>query len=553
MLAAVLGPLLPPAGAVESLEEAPRPDDPKAWLEQARSFRHQGRTGEAMEATRKALSASNFVYGQCLMLQGDVATSINYLEKAKPDFGQTGLFVYWMGKFYLENAKRLIGQGTTGGLIVGSFQDAAERFEASREMGYDPPTLYHDLAEAQYMSFQAEASIETLRAGVTRHPGEASLQIAVGDRYLDLYKTAAADEAEDADSLRDQAIEAFTGLMEGGEGISSHSMARAWAKLGETWWWAGDIDQARQILLDGIEAYPTESPVYTTFHQMMAGQNRMEELCQSLREIAFAGDRSNATAFWFLGYAQYTNRQFREAAVNFRRSVEKNPDFGNAIEYEAAAFAQMGYAAELNEEWERAASSYQKSLETLPGYWGAIAGFDRLGGHYVEEGNDAAREYFRGLVDLGPSHADWWNNYAFFCRETEHYEASYEAYVQAMALAPDDPRIINDTALILLYHLERSWDEAEALFLEAYRKGLEQYESPETSQLPADEALLAYTDALENLTLLYIKQKRLEEGLDVVTRLLEIQPDREMARRYLDQIHEELDGVKANGGTGNTR
>jgi hypothetical protein len=46
-------------------------------------------------------------------------------------------------------------------------------------------------------------------------------------------------------------------------------------------------------------------------------------------------------------------------------------------------------------------------------------------------------------------------------------ERALAAYRRALALSPDDPAYLNDTAVILHYYLERDWDEARALYLRA--------------------------------------------------------------------------------------
>jgi tetratricopeptide (TPR) repeat protein len=66
-------------------------------------------------------------------------------------------------------------------------------------------------------------------------------------------------------------------------------------------------------------------------------------------------------------------------------------------------------------------------------------------------------------------------------------ERSYLAYQDAVALAPEDVGIVNDCALILVYHLQRDADAAEALLLRALELGEKQL--PELVRAAGEEGL----------------------------------------------------------------
>jgi len=88
-----------------------------------------------------------------------------------------------------------------------------------------------------------------------------------------------------------------------------------------------------------------------------------------------------------------------------------------------------------------------------------------------------ARDLLAVLCEADPQDADIWNNYAFLCRETAGsyrnadnydpaalYEQSYLAYERAVSIDDTRPRLLNDTALILQYHLHRDLDRARFLY-----------------------------------------------------------------------------------------
>jgi tetratricopeptide (TPR) repeat protein len=97
-----------------------------------------------------------------------------------------------------------------------------------------------------------------------------------------------------------------------------------------------------------------------------------------------------------------------------------------------------------------------------------------------------------------------------------------------MALAPDDSRIVNDCALILLYHLHRDLDLAERWFIRAEdlaRDGMERAKRDEDEALLAEQSLVL-GDALTNLARLYADQGRMQEAAEHWNELRAIDPTR---------------------------
>ncbi|MCB9897392.1 MAG: tetratricopeptide repeat protein [Planctomycetes bacterium] len=156
--------------------------------------------------------------------------------------------------------------------------------------------------------------------------------------------------------------------------------------------------------------------------------------------------------------------------------------------------------------------------------------------------------------------ADWWNNYAFWCRETgttaenrgdkdgaaELYEKSYAAYQEAIRLEPDNARFVNDTGLMLFYHLGRDLDHAKELFQQAWKLGKDVCDNPFVDPAVYDENFSAYTDAMLNLARLYNVQGEYDRAKDVVDELLALAPNRidaQMTRR-------EIEGARAAAGSG---
>lgn len=116
---------------------------------------------------------------------------------------------------------------------------------------------------------------------------------------------------------------------------------------------------------------------------------------------------------------------------------------------------------------------------------------------------EASRDLNHVIACLADT-ADAWNNHAFLCRETGRYEDALASYQHALAREPDSPQLLNDTAVILHYHLPDAANKAKAR--ELYRRALAAADRQLADQkLPAaqrDAARQARSNALANLAAL---------------------------------------------------
>ena len=118
-----------------------------------------------------------------------------------------------------------------------------------------------------------------------------------------------------------------------------------------------------------------------------------------------------------------------------------------AVEPPAAVAPRGGRGSQVNgNSPELAARQYD--FQRLSKFFGRRLG--QIGGEGATKDDfNRIRAFAARLCVAVPEDADNWNNYGFFARESGRYEESYQAYRRSMSLAPDNARIINDTALIL--------------------------------------------------------------------------------------------------------
>jgi len=112
----------------------------------------------------------------------------------------------------------------------------------------------------------------------------------------------------------------------------------------------------------------------------------------------------------------------------------------------------------------------------------------------------SAYEVLSAITMTEPSDADVWNNYALASREVREYEQSARAYRRALKLDPQNPRLMNDTALVLHYYLKTDLGEAAELYEQAHERAKEMLEAEDLSA--EDRAFLQEVerDAKNNLT-----------------------------------------------------
>ena len=87
---------------------------------------------------------------------------------------------------------------------------------------------------------------------------------------------------------------------------------------------------------------------------------------------------------------------------------------------------------------------------------------------------------------------------------TQLWERSFALYTKAVALSPDDPRIVNDCGLMLIYHLHRDYGRARQLFEQAIAVGQKQLDALPADAEARDRELLeeAVGDAWQNIAVL---------------------------------------------------
>ena len=133
------------------------------------------------------------------------------------------------------------------------------------------------------------------------------------------------------------------------------------------------------------------------------------------------------------------------------------------------------------------------------------------------------------LTSALPREPRYWNNLGLFLRDegerlelaayhkkapepdkallTDLYNRSYRAYEHALELAPDDPQLLNDTGLMLHYHLGPDLAQAEEMYRRAINLAEMRLEDPGISAQDRERFTATRDDATKNLDVLLHPEK----------------------------------------------
>lgn len=319
---------------------------------------------------------------------------------------------------------------------------------------------------------------------------------------------AAAREAEGGggatlDGLYARALEAFQAAASADPTRPEPAIETAWFEFHR-----GAPADAHEILFGEIEKRPEEARFHQALADMAARSAGYGVLAEAYSDRIGKLTETSATASWFAGCAsllageaargsdaEVSAAALNEAIVRLRRSYALNPSFTqNAKYYESAAMAGLARIQFDAQQTAEAARLLTKALEV------SVAALERadqhgvspkrtsleIGGVYFKADELAkGAELFEEWLALAPNDSDWLNNAGLLRRDLgeklrregkpdearKSHELSYGHYSKLAELKPNEPRVVNDTALLLLYDLDRDLDKAEAMFRRAIELG----------------------------------------------------------------------------------
>jgi tetratricopeptide (TPR) repeat protein len=262
-------------------------------------------------------------------------------------------------------------------------------------------------------------------------------------------------------------------------------LAQSYLQLGHTLMWKALTDDAKTAYASALAWNPGSvdlAGLRGTLGDPAFGEV-LERAAPAFAKRFGKSDARDAALLWWLGYTRFVDRKAEAAEEAFLASLSKAPDYANAWFYVAMARYDQknmdGAVEALLKGWEIDPTSMVRETQ---GDRNLIAKVEYLIGPCVEQERLADAAVLAEICAEGAvSEARHWNNLGLFRRDEgvrlaksndkqdreramKLFEDSLTAYERALALAPDDPVYLNDTAVVLHYYLDRDLERALALY-----------------------------------------------------------------------------------------
>ena len=306
----------------------------------------------------------------------------------------------------------------------------------------------------------------------------------------------------------------------------------------------GQRDRGLDVLAAALSASPDSLELHGRFIDEMVAEARLAHVPVVYERLVRAHPLE-ALVWWYGGSVQLllAEQALRErdadaarvaigrGLVWLERCGELEPDYAEAVRRSRArGRAARGWAALGEGELAGSRDAFLDVLATDPDLCvepdglgrSVVDGLGLLGARHEQAAQyTEGAELCQAVLAVQPEDGEWWNNLAYFLRQRGAQEAagfvevegdadqvaqatfrgSWEAYLRAVEYAPQDVRIINDCALMQVYHLQDELDRARQLLERALATGESQLAEmgPEPDEVERFPVAQAMGDAWENL------------------------------------------------------
>ena len=446
------------------------------------------------------------------------------------------------GQTFLAFAKQLRTNGGSGLSIQANYQDAVSHLKSAAKLNPEDPRPYQFLSQSykdlgQYnqgaqAGLQALAKIE----GAADLGEKARIALLVSEnlygQLTQLRQREGSKVSKAAKKLANKLYETIDPAL----GFPD-TRIRAYRLYAWTSQWVGDPTEGFGVLTDALRQSPEDLALHQTFFNFILANrkigNGLEFYRKWAKELSNEGASPKALAlvhfYWgsaeaALGDSLRTEGDTRGADAAFSRAEK-----AFLVAAQLPAFAQNSKIRASLTHVSRADLAIQdgkldraqKELATAYTLAPQVAQVDpngidhyfdgarktyrgllfRIGARFIGGGLKKALEYWRFVTKKHPTWGPAWNNLGLSARDlgvqlarSGHpekaktlWEESFAAYKKAVQYAGDDPRIVNDCGLMLVYHLKRNYPEARKLLHRAIEIGqaqLDEMPEPEQGESP---------------------------------------------------------------------
>lgn len=524
--------------ACSSAPADPAGSPPDALLAEGQGLLHAGRAREAEALFAQAAALDDDPLRSRLWLlrswmdQGRSNETLDAIDALVREGAEGPAIDYLYGMAFTRRAQDKLAQGAVDSSVQMNFEDAVGLLQSAVEA---EPERFADgwpaLAYSAWMSLDLPLAREAAERAVAVRPESPEDRALLGRIAFSQFRAAydaAGDWSPEAEADWQRASAAFreaialfgTADREGERFLLSDAQVQ----LANACLWKEDTRAAVDAYAEAIGWAPdaVDYAQVRPLFQPADFRTALEDgLALAERRFASAAPDdqaapqgpNDAALLWWLGYARYAAGASAEAEEAFLRALDKEPSYANAWFYVALSrYAREdwgGTADALRAAWDADAPAVVAEMQTDLEL--NLAKLSYVVAWSVDQQRlaDAAllsRINAESALDV----ATYWNDLGLFLRDLGEeqevrsdalalYEEAYEAYRRALALAPDDPQILNDTAVMLHYYLGRDLDRALSMYARAKQLAREQLDSGEVPEelLPILETALR--DATDNL------------------------------------------------------
>jgi len=448
---------------------------------------------------------------------------------------------YLYGMAFHAVAKQRIAENAGGAIIGMNFQDAVGYLKkaCAADAGKYWDAQYA-LAESAWFTQDLDTAGAAAIEAVKVMPKSPQAQYLLGQIAFSQYvaaqgneasKSAAAEHAKRAEA----AFQAVDALLKASElPVDRSFRAQAAGKLGNLHSWLRNKDAAVQSFALALGLDPSTVDLGTVLQSMNAqfGKDGPQAFLAALEtgSTAFtatwgADNAGDATLLWWLGWARLEQAQYEGAELAFSGAVKKWPQFYNSWffialsrysrqDYNGAITALLRHYEENKDDLVvTVGQNPSRHLAVLDFLIGKCAGERDLEAGMLSE--------IQGLA--APEVSRYWNNAGLFYRDAAELprrseneeeraramqwcEKAYEFYSRALALEPENPAYLNDTAVMLHYYLDRDLERAREMYKLANARAKVLLERKDLKPEERELYKIAERDSRNNLA-------RLEKGI----------------------------------------
>ncbi len=441
------------------------------------------------------------------------------------------------GQAYLAFAQQLRTNGGSGLSIQANYQDAVTHLQTASKLNSKDPRPFQYLAQTYKDLGQfpqgAHAGLQALaRIKGTGDLGQsARIALLVSENLYGQLTRLRQREGKRVSKTSKELANKLYQTIDPALGFPDTRL-RAYRLYAWTSQWVGDPGEGFGVLSDALRQSPQDLGLHQTFFNFILANrklgNGLEFYRRWLKDLKkdSASPKTLALIQFYLGSAEAalgdnlrSEGDTRGARAAFARAEKaflqaaKLPAFANNSKIRAAlthvSRADLAIQdGKLNQAQKELATAYniapqiaQVDPNGIDHYFdGARKTYRgllfRIGARFIGGGLEKALKYWRFVTKKHPTWGPAWNNLGLSARDLgvrlarsgkpekakTLWEESFAAYKKAVQYAGNDPRIVNDCGLMLVYHLKRNYPEARKLLHRAIEIGQAQLD-----EMPASE------------------------------------------------------------------